>query len=135
MMLNRRMPRPSLGRGIIAFIVRSAMHHRLAHRLNFFLQYRFSAQAQETRDSTHIDSLISKSSSQPECQVRGVAPRQRKEHKTHKIKEHKKQPNDPRPNAHSSKWNPNFLPAFSPSEVKQISHGLNGFNGFNRFNR
>src|SRR5437016_2176806 len=43
---------------VIARIIRSAMHHGIAHRLNFVFKYRLPAEAQQTGDSTHTSSSL-----------------------------------------------------------------------------
>src|SRR4051812_3345232 len=43
-------------RHVVTVIIGPAMHHGIAHRLNFFLQRRFSTQAQKTCNSTHTGS-------------------------------------------------------------------------------
>src|SRR5690349_5790917 len=44
-----------VGPDVIAVVVRTAMHHGIAHGLNFVLQYWLPAQAKQTRDSTHTE--------------------------------------------------------------------------------
>ena len=43
---------------VVSRIVRSAVHHRVAHRLNFDFRYRLSAQAQQSCDSTHSHTSV-----------------------------------------------------------------------------
>src|ERR1051326_2799567 len=43
-------------RAVVARVVRTAMYHRIAHRLYFLFEYRLFTETQQTGDSTHTGS-------------------------------------------------------------------------------
>src|SRR6516162_8600623 len=54
-------------RDVVTRIIRTTMHHRIAHCFDFFLRYRLTGQAQHTSDSTHITPSVMRYS-QATCQ-------------------------------------------------------------------